>query len=509
MKKAILYVRVSTDEQASGYSLQHQEDRLRLYCQYKDIEIVDVYKEDHSAKTFERPAFTQLLNYIKSNKGKTDLLLFLKWDRFSRNAGDAYAMISRLDKLGVEPQAIEQPLDLSIPENKLMLAFYLAAPEVENDRRSLNTIAGMRRAMKSGRHVNRAPIGYKNARNDLNEPVIAPGKDAELVRWVFEEVAKEQDNVMDILRAVNDKGLKIKKSQVWNLLRNPVYCGRINIPAYKDEHETIVQATHEPIISEILFDEVQDILNGRKRKFPAKNTLQDELPLRGFLQCPRCNSPLTGSASKGNGGRYYYYHCQKGCRERVKADIVNDTFIKELHSIKANGNVIDLFEEIMMDYAKQAGQDKNKTIKQLQEEIAKNQGRINQAQQLMLDGSLEPADYREIKSRYESQNQQLIRKQSELTGMDDNLKEYIRHAVRLLKNLPEYYTEAGLAAKRQIIGSIFPEKLIFEKNSYRTTRRNEVIELICRTAKDLERSGNKKAPSKKELSNSVPRTGFL
>ncbi len=44
-------------------------------------------------------------------------------------------MINTLLKLGIEPQAIEQPVDLSIPENKMMLALYLAAPEVKNDRR--------------------------------------------------------------------------------------------------------------------------------------------------------------------------------------------------------------------------------------------------------------------------------------------------------------------------------------------------------------------------------------
>jgi hypothetical protein len=47
-------------------------------------------------------------------------------------------MISVLMKLEIEPQAVEQPLNLEIPENKIMLAFYLAAPEVENDRRALN-----------------------------------------------------------------------------------------------------------------------------------------------------------------------------------------------------------------------------------------------------------------------------------------------------------------------------------------------------------------------------------
>jgi site-specific DNA recombinase len=52
-------------------------------------------------------------------------------------------MIKILRKQGIEPQAIEQPLDLSIPENKMMPAFYLTTPEVENDRRALNVFHGI------------------------------------------------------------------------------------------------------------------------------------------------------------------------------------------------------------------------------------------------------------------------------------------------------------------------------------------------------------------------------
>lgn len=98
-----------------------------------------VIYEDHSAKSFNRPEWTKLLAELKKRRTKPDLILFTKWDRFSRNAGDAYQMINILNNLGIEPQAVEQPLDLSIPENKMMLAIYLAAPEVENDRRALNT----------------------------------------------------------------------------------------------------------------------------------------------------------------------------------------------------------------------------------------------------------------------------------------------------------------------------------------------------------------------------------
>ncbi|HYD90614.1 MAG TPA: recombinase family protein, partial [Flavobacterium sp.] len=149
MRIADLYIRVSTDEQADkGYSQRSQEETLRRYCEINSIRVRKVIYEDHSAKTFNRPEWGKLLAELKKHKGKSDLILFTKWDRFSRNAGDAYQMISTLRRLGVEPQAVEQPLDLSIPENKMMLAFYLAAPEVENDRRALNVIYGMRRAKK-------------------------------------------------------------------------------------------------------------------------------------------------------------------------------------------------------------------------------------------------------------------------------------------------------------------------------------------------------------------------
>jgi site-specific DNA recombinase len=55
-----------------------------------------VIREDHSAKTFNRPERMRLLADLKKRRGKVDFILFIKWDRFSRNAGDAYQMINML-----------------------------------------------------------------------------------------------------------------------------------------------------------------------------------------------------------------------------------------------------------------------------------------------------------------------------------------------------------------------------------------------------------------------------
>jgi site-specific DNA recombinase len=122
MKRAVIMSRVSSDEQAKGFSLGVQFEQLTNYCKRKDIEVVAHYKEDHSAKNFNRPEFQNFLRFAKKNKKTIDYLLVTTWDRFSRNVTDSFLMIRQLKEMGIEVQAIEQPIDFSIPESKAMLA---------------------------------------------------------------------------------------------------------------------------------------------------------------------------------------------------------------------------------------------------------------------------------------------------------------------------------------------------------------------------------------------------
>jgi DNA invertase Pin-like site-specific DNA recombinase len=144
MKKAVIMCRVSSDEQAKGYSLDVQLEQLTRYCNRNNISIVKQYREDHSAKNFNRPEFQNFLQFVKKNKGEVDLLLITSWDRFSRNLTDSLVMLRTLEKYGVKVQAIEQPIDMSIPENKAMLAIFLAIPEIDNDRRSIKIKGGIK-----------------------------------------------------------------------------------------------------------------------------------------------------------------------------------------------------------------------------------------------------------------------------------------------------------------------------------------------------------------------------
>lgn len=129
-----------------------------------------------------------------------------------------------------------------------MLAIYLTSGEVENDRRALNVFYGMRRAKKEGRWVSTASIGYLNRITELGKKYITPdGKYSEIMKWAFETIADSNLTVVDVWRIAKKKGLRCGKNNFWVAIRNPVYCGLIFIPKYRDEESRIVKGqAHAP-----------------------------------------------------------------------------------------------------------------------------------------------------------------------------------------------------------------------------------------------------------------------
>lgn len=514
MKLADLYIRVSTDDQAEkGYSQRDQEDRIRRYCNANGITIGDVVYEDHSAKSFIRPEWSKLLTNLKRKSSKTNLILFTKWDRFSRNAGDAYQMISTLRRLGVEPQAIEQPLDLTIPENKMMLAIYLSTPEVENDRRALNTFLCMRRAKKEGRLMGRAPYGYINkCRENGTKYVDVKEPEASGMKWAFTEIGKGMRAVNDIRKEMNSLGGRfVSRSSFHELIRNPTYYGKIFIPKYGNEQAVLVKGLHEPLITEALFDKVQLIIDG-KVNLPRPNVKglsDDNLPLRGFLACPKCGNTLTGSASKGRSTRYYYYHCRTPCNFRQKAELTNSFFEKEMASLELQPIIKKYLVKIFKDNYKRFIQYPVSDRKRIVEEIDQLNQRLSTARNKLLSNVIEDEDYIQIKDECKqkiySLEQKLDRDDTEAQIVD--IDKLVEEALEVTTNLGKLYREGTSGTKRSIIGSIFPEKIFFDGIQCRTTRLNTIVGYIFQTTSELCKNKNRKNELNFHLSGLVPRAG--
>ncbi|GAA4813075.1 recombinase family protein [Litoribaculum gwangyangense] len=508
MKNVILYVRVSTDEQADkGYSLRDQEAKLTQYCEERDYNIVAIYREDYSAKTFNRPEFKKLLAYCKSNKRQIDEILLIKWDRFSRNTAESYQMIATFDALDIKINSITQPLDMTIPEQLLMMAVYLAIPEVENQRRSQNVIAGMRRAFKEGRYVGAPPKGYYVGRDDAKKPILTPSNVAPLIQEGFELIAKGIYTQKEVLNRLNIKGLKSSKSMFSIILRNPIYYGGVFIKAYKDEPEVMVDGIHEPIISKKLFDQVQDVLDAKRKKHHVTHSrINPKFPLKGFLLCPECKRPLTASVCKGRSEHYSYYHCISPCKGRFRLEEADAAFMSFLKSISLKKPVLKLLQIIIKDQLKKQLQ-ATKLGPKHYEKVTLVSNKLIKLQDLFIDGQMDKKEYSQAKKRY----QDIL---DELQCLEENqnkqkaIFETYKKGLSNLQNFDKQYVEGDIHNKRLLTGLIFPNKFSFQNKKVQTADINPLLLKISSINKGF--GTNKKRDNSfiKNLSRSVTAKGF-
>jgi site-specific DNA recombinase len=307
----VIYTRVSTDEQKEkGNSLQDQERDIRRYCDKEGKNILKHYQEDHSAKNFNRPVFREFLDDIESKRIKPRQLICHRVDRFSRNMSASLEMINRLKTHKVDVIFIDTNYDLTIPENLLPAVISMVLPQVENERRALNTKKGMRQKLRTGSWVWRAPRGYIN---DTITKTLKIGPESKFIIRAFEQVALGLHSIDSIRKSLNIEGFKCSKQGFLNILKNPLYKGKIVVEEWREDARTVVDGLHEPIVSIELFDKVQAVLSGRTRKQTKLSSLNELFPLRGHLNCGKCGIFLTAMSSKGRNGLYHYYHCQCGC----------------------------------------------------------------------------------------------------------------------------------------------------------------------------------------------------
>jgi site-specific DNA recombinase len=332
-----------------------------------------------------------------------------------------------------------------------------------------------------------------------------------LVKEAYELYATGLYSIEAVRKIAQDKGLNIGKTAFNRMLRNPIYNGKIVVPELGDEEEQMIMGIHEAIISAELFDKVQNVL----AKVLVKNlsrvekvNYREELPLRGILECPKCQSTWTGSGSKGNGGVYFYYHCQHGCKERVKAEEANESFLDYLKTFKVHSEVSNLYLAIMEDIFKTKEGDREKEIDRLQKSVNELNTKLLKIDEMFINGDLERDSYLRVKGTTKDEIQRLQSSIERLRTTDTNFMKYCRYGMNFLTNLDICYQEASAPIRKKLLGSIFTGKLIFENGNYRTTGLNEAMALIGQFQQEF---GHKKAEhpviSDKTFGN-VPMTGL-
>ncbi|HEY3213471.1 MAG TPA: recombinase family protein [Actinomycetota bacterium] len=306
--KAVIYLRVSTKEQAEeGYSIPAQAEACRRFIADQGWELADEYVDrGESARTADRPQLRAMLARLAEDQS-IDCLVVHKLDRLARNLEDHAAVRAALRKADVLLHSVTESLEDSA-SGKLVEGILASIAEFYSANLGQEIRKGLDQKAAQGGWPVRAPFGYRNVRRDgpgrRDESVLEPDEQAPLVVWAFERYATGSLSLDGLTDALAEKGLRNRlgnppgKSSVHRMLRNPVYAGVVR---WKDvEREGI----HPPLVSRALFDKVQTVLDAHSSG--GERSWKHDHYLKGTLVCAECGSRLYYVVAKG---RFGYFRC--------------------------------------------------------------------------------------------------------------------------------------------------------------------------------------------------------
>lgn len=261
-KRAALYIRVSTREQAiEGYSLDAQTRTLTDYCQQRHYQITGIYRDEGiSAKDIKhRPGMIQLLEDAKSKQ--FDVILVWKLTRFSRNIANLTAVCEELDHIGVSLISYSEAFDSVTPAGRMVRSMLGTVAQFEREVIGENVKMGMLERARQGKRTCSEILGYDT---DGKDTFKINKVEAEYVRFAF-EMYLQRKNLSGVAELCRQRGYHGKRGKVPTaytiqvIITRPQYCG------YNVYCGQVFKGNHPPIVSVDTYNKVQTLLGKQGR----------------------------------------------------------------------------------------------------------------------------------------------------------------------------------------------------------------------------------------------------
>ncbi len=290
MKRAALYIRVSTEEQARhGLSLADQRSALEAYAKAHDLSVAGVYEDAgiSARKPYKkRPSLLRLLADVEAKK--VDIILFIKLDRWFRNVGNYYAVQEVLDRNGVVWQATKEDYETQTAAGRLKVNIMLSVAQDEADR----TSERIKFVFEGKRERNEplcgsVPIGYKiEGKRMVKDPDTEASVSAFFQKYL---ACGSVFQTQDYIRL--EYGLPLEYQRASDMLDKPTYYGHC---FGKDDF-------CPPYITKQEFDKIQS-MRKRVTRRPIKNRVY---LFSGLMRCGECGGSLGGRTETNGGVKFY------------------------------------------------------------------------------------------------------------------------------------------------------------------------------------------------------------
>jgi|SRR6202789_1390413 len=470
MKQYFGYIRVSTQKQGRGVSLDEQRTAIAALAERRGLKIVAWFVETETAAKQGRTEYTKMIRALTA--GKAGGVIIHKIDRGARNLKD-WANLGELIDSGVDVQFAHESLDMHSRGGRLAadIQAVVAADYIRNLRDEV--LKGFYGRLKQGVYPLPAPIGYLDRGAGIPkdiDPINAP-----LVRFAFERYSAGDIGLIALQKELAARGFKTHRgtapsfTALAKMLHNPFYMGLIRI----QRRGEVFQGAHSPLISKELFDRVQMVMIGKHHPTATKHSFR----YRGLIRHIGCTRRLTGEIAKG---RFVYYRCHGlQCKGVVVSEPAMEKAVSEkLQSVACSPHDMRDLRDLVADERSKRSADTARDIASLKLRIVRCDDRLARLTDALLDGTISKEVFDQRNARLLGERRDL---QDRLAGLDDEpvwLKLYREFELKnpqllrfgsLLDSekrelLSELCSDFGVEGKKPVIALRSPYKEIAETN---------------------------------------------
>ena len=476
-----IYVRVSTEEQAKeGFSIRAQEQKLKDYARIKEWAIHKIYiDEGISGKNItDRPQINQLIKDIK--KGLVKNVLIFKIDRLTRNTSDLIYLINLFNEYNCAFNSLCESIDTQTPSGRMFIKIIGIFAEFERENIVERTKLGFERKVKEGYSLCTRTASYGYTRNIGDKIQKINEKEAVIVREVFDMFVHHGKSFLDIAKNLNERNIPTKENSVLiarsirNMLTNCNYIGKVRYATKDEERNFEVQGNHEPIISNELYEEAQELISKISKKSYTKRP-KEENYFSGVLYCAKCGARLVthNDLYKNKSGEKIFksgYRCSNYIRKTCSASNISQKnvetafmdYIEQIEDFSA-------INEIQLEENRKAKDNNSKLIKKLNNQLKNLENKEKEILSSYVDNNLNFDRYIQLKDYIEDEKYKICKQLEEVSAIEEDTEEMIIKKEDIIKNLKENWTFLNNEEKRLFLIKFVDKIMIINemKNSRR------------------------------------------
>ena len=445
-RRAVAYIRESTEEQGRGYSPDGQRQAIGRYAEGHNLELIDEYLDFETGRQAEkRPGFQRLIE--DAIEHRFDCVLIFHSSRFARNTIEAkrYKKLLR-SELGIDVISVTQPLgpDVDDPAAFLSESVHEIFDEYYSVSLSFWTKMGLREKARQGLLTGTLPWGYQKGEDGVAVP---DPERAPLVCRLFELYASGRHTDRSLAAWLNAQDQRTARGRTFGadtvreMLCNSAYCGYVS---GRRDRSKAIKGRHEAIVDEQLFNRVQELRRVRARTLKPGRPSSRYL-LRGLARCERCQGKMQGTAVGRRLAARYYCATRRAShtcdQPLIHADLVEAHLVEFVSDFKPSAEVRD---EILRRLAGASVGETGDVVKRR----AALEERLRRLRDLYELGDLERAEYLARRDAINGELAELV--PQPIPDLDQ--------ARRVLDDFAIFWrAETDLTVKRQLLQIIFEQ----------------------------------------------------